>query len=180
MSKSLISEKQQTSASQDPEITREDWFLVYDQFRKYLTHEDDLVNQRTTWAITIQSFSLAAVGWVFSALTADMNARNYYRAIQAVHLIQFFCALGIGVSIISAGGIAAAQTAIRRLEMNWGCVVARSPYKAYFPMLAGGGSRRALWMGHAMPLALPVFLVLLWILLLTYITGFLWEPEYAQ
>jgi hypothetical protein len=159
------------------QITREAWFVVYDQFRKYLTHEDDLVNQRTTWAITIQSFSLAAVGWIFPALTANMNAKNYLAAMHSVHLIQFFCTLGVGVCIISACGIFAAQTAIRGLEANWTNVVARSPYSEYFPMLAGGGSRHALWMGHSVPLALPIFLMVLWMVLFTYITGFLWEVE---
>ncbi len=176
-------DKARVPASQNPPaagLSLQDYLGIYDAFRKYLTHEDDLVHQRTTWSITIQSFSIAAVGWVFTAMMSEINGNNSYRAYECNRLIQFFCVLGVGVSLISAGGIFAAQRAIHRLETDWNKQSANSPYQGYLPKLSGGGSRLALWMGHALPLFLPIFLMCLWIILWVYMYNIQLYPGFPE
>ncbi len=144
---------------------------VYEIYRSYLMHEDDLVHQRTTWSMAIQGFTVAAVGWVFPPMMQALKEMDFDRGNECKDLIQFFCVLGMGVSFISALGIFAAQTAIRRLEGNW---KKHGAHQSDFPRLTGGGSRLALWMGHSLPLALPIFLMVLWFLLLSYVRETAW------
>jgi hypothetical protein len=162
------------TAQADPQppgapLNLQDYLGLYDAYRKYLVHEDDLINQRTSWTVAIQSFSIAAVGWVFTAMINPSNGADPYVVQECKRLIQFFCALGIGVSLISAGGILAAESAISRLEGEWSKQAADSPYHRYLPPLTGAGNRSARLMGHALPLSLPLFLMTLWALLLIYI-----------
>jgi hypothetical protein len=97
------------------------------------------------------------------------NGTDPYVVQECRHLVQFFCVLGIGVSLISAGGIIAAETAIARLEAEWTRQSANSLYRGQLPALTGGGNRSARLMGHSLPLALPLFLIILWAMLMGYI-----------
>ena len=60
----------------DPSLDNEDLYSVYQIYRDYMKHEDDLLNQRTTWLLVIQGFLFATLGvlgeWVFPSAGRDL------------------------------------------------------------------------------------------------------------
>jgi hypothetical protein len=153
---------------------------LYTAYRNYLSHEDDLIHQRTTWSITIQSFTIATFGLTFQkkmeilARTDPGAAGNAAAGLAGVitqydHFLIALAGFGLGVALISGASVFAAQKAIRRLIVLWQSCCSRNSATHDFPLLTGGGSRTAHHLGHMLPLALPVFFVLFWTLIALYI-----------
>ena len=54
-----------TAASAQAEMSLDEANTVYTAYRSYVVHEDDLVHQRTTWSIAIQTFAVATFGLIY-------------------------------------------------------------------------------------------------------------------
>ena len=161
------------------DTTRDDNYeRVFSIFRKYITHEDILINHRTTWLITMQSFLWGTFGFsyqkkfeVFVRLTEAKidpaliaNASDEYNGFMLVlAIVGFFTA---AVSYLSVN---AASNAIDALRLTWDS----SPYKrashAYLPAITGGGHYTAPWFGMIISKGLPVLLSFLWFLTIVVI-----------
>jgi hypothetical protein len=121
----------------EPIITVDQSIQIYTVFRQYLIHEDDLINQRTTWSLNIQAFIIVAFGLAFQ------NSINVAHDRLSDHeygiLILALATLDAGVSLICLISVRAAQIAIRGLcakSREWDKTHPRSPG---YPPLTGGG-----------------------------------------
>jgi hypothetical protein len=170
-----------TAASAQAEMSLDEANTVYTAYRSYVVHEDDLVHQWTTWSIAIQTFAVATFGLIYqrqldalvalsgpgSHLTPELTDLliNQYRAV--LFLVASF---GLGVSAISGVAVYAAQRSIKHLEHRWYREHARDASICHkFPQLTGGGNRIALLLGHCLPLGLPVFFVIFWVITIIYV-----------
>jgi hypothetical protein len=152
--------------------TTEQSISMYTVFRQYLVHEDDLINQRTTWSITIQGFIIVAFGLSFQN-RLNLNIANAAQ-IQSITkfdreygmLILALATLGLGVSLICLVSVRAGQIAIRGLIKIWGQWHNAHPRSPGYPPLSGGGEYWATRLGHAAPIVLQSFFVLFWITVL--------------
>ena len=153
---------------------------LYTAFRAYLSHEDDLIHQRTTWSITIQSFVIATFGFTFQKqmeivakqsepASSSLKAELSNVLAQYDHFLVALAVFGLTVAVISGAAVYAAQSAITRLVTLWQGHHDREPCCRRFPLLTGGGSRIAHVLGHSLPLALPLFFVLFWLTTAVYV-----------
>ena len=137
---------------------------VYELFRSHVVHEDDLIDQRTTWAVTIQGFAIAALG--FSVGSSGTNPKH-----QLTALIITIATIGIGVALISYVSVRAAQLAIRGIceEWEWRKRDRHLDLRdEALPPFIGGGKAHATVLGHAMPLTLQTFFIAFWIVVIFY------------
>jgi hypothetical protein len=103
-----------------PEVfTKEEIEALYDRIRAKIEHEDNLVNQRIMWMITIQGFLFTAYGFSLSAeasslsvLDSNSEAYTVFRS-TVIALHQAMVAVGIGSSFAAFVGVVAAHRAIR-------------------------------------------------------------------
>jgi hypothetical protein len=163
---------------------------LYWIYRSYIQHEDDLINNRTTWLITIQSFLLATFGfsyqkWLevftryvenktsnhlfFSFLldkpTADTERYTLFMNMAFTNYGLFLlalCAIGFAVGGISFYSIKAAALAIEQLTDTWADIEKKIGPDCHFPKIIGGGSKEAAKHGLRFPTFLPRFFMALW------------------
>ncbi len=143
--------------------------------RAKIEHEDELVNQRLTWLITLQGLLFTAYGFSISAEAASLGskgieigasdaARHSYEAFMANlgtlrHGLSY---LGIAVSFAALTGILAACRAIRDdVAAMQGLPVRDFTGKPLFPRVASEGSANALGMTCA--LSVPFMLAGVWV-----------------
>jgi len=163
---------------------------LYWIYRSYIQHEDDLINNRTTWLITIQSFLLATFGFsyqkwleVFTRYIENKTSHHVFLpflfdkpASDAASYSSFMnmaftnyglfllalCVIGFAVGGISFYSIKAAALAIEQLNDTW-ADIERTIGKDYqFPKIIGGGSKEAAKHGLRFPTFLPRFFMALW------------------
>ncbi|ODG99741.1 hypothetical protein A4S05_36660 [Nostoc sp. KVJ20] len=100
-------------------FTKEEIEALYDRIRTKIEHEDNLVNQRIMWMITLQGFLFTAYGFSLSAEASSLDVLNsnpeaYKMFISTViTLHQAMVAVGIGSSFAALVGVVAAHRAIR-------------------------------------------------------------------
>jgi hypothetical protein len=151
---------------------------MYSIFRSYLTHEDDLINQRTTWFTTLQNFTLVTFGLVYAKIfdtatgTVEHNYHlsNFYSHVKDFLLLLAF--FGFVVSLLQFLAVAAAQRSISALEERWRKYCCCKPIGLLLPPITGGGDIPATTWGHRLPRFLPWFCMLAWAGAMVYI-GFL-------
>jgi ketosteroid isomerase-like protein len=147
-----------------------DWIQLYGVYRDYLKHEDELINRRLSWNLTLQGFLFAAYGLV---ITKADELKGHLGLLR--YLLPM---LGVAVSSMSLIGIYAAQDAIKGLNSWWGNItecVKDSPDILPFPGLTGGGRDTANRLGkfaHYIPI--PILGVWVLILLITFL-DYLWQ-----
>src|SRR5262249_54976573 len=143
-----------------------DAIALYGVYRGYLEHEDELINRRLSWNLTLQGFLFAAYGVTLQAITNQSPNREL---IKHLSVLQYLFPLLAGtVSILSYVGIYAAQKAIDQLREDWVAVAKglKSVGKELpLPYLTGGGhdtanryGTRAHW--------IPLVIVAAWVLIL--------------
>lgn len=130
---------------------------LYDSYRKYIIHEDDLVSQRATWSITIQGFAFAAASLVLKGFTGHTISPEKCEVL--IRFLSLACAL---VALFSLLSILAAQNSIATLEKSWRTRILNEQFLNTLPKLAGAGSRFSVIVGHFAPLAIQLVFVVLW------------------
>ena len=127
---------------------------IFSLYRDHTKHEDNLINQRMTWMITIQSFLIATFGFSYQKkleiLSKFLTETNISK-ISDNHLSEFYgtilrynifliiiCVIGIGMSIITFSLLRVANLAIGGLEYQW-CKVEEILKIKYLPQITGGG-----------------------------------------
>jgi hypothetical protein len=181
-SKADVAAEREAAASRD--CSDEHANNVYRAYRDYIVHEDDLVNQRTTWSITIQAFVIAIFGLTYqkkmesivSFYGLDDKTTNYTLELLNKLVIQFdqflliIAIFGLVVASISGAAVYAAQRAIRFVSLKWTSECSGKQVFSQFPSLTGGGNAFSTRLGHVFPLVLPLFLVGFWLFVVLYIT----------
>jgi hypothetical protein len=149
---------------------------LYSILRDYICHEDDLINQRTTWFTTIQNFTLVTFGYVYAS---KLEGTASLWSLSTPHVnskyIYFLCALaffGIIISVLQLLAVWAAQRSIDAIQSHWERDTIKSHFEglgtAYviqllLPVMTGGGSRIFTRHGHNLPLLLPVVCLIGWL-----------------
>lgn len=162
--------------SLDSKNTRE-LFWIY---RLCVQHEDDLINNRTTWLVTIQAFLLATFGFSYQKWleafekysefrSSSSNALQFSTTMQPVFnnyslFLLALCAIGFFVGLISFQSIHAAVSAIKKLHEDWKRVERLADEDCHLPELIGGGSEQTARHGTRFPLFLPSLFIVLWLI----------------
>jgi hypothetical protein len=167
-----------------------DLYKLYEMFRDYLKHEDDLINNRLNWNFTIQGFLFAAytftlqkVSELEAGLLLHVPSRNTHLlfnsstlgldglriATVAVALVGLWVSLGVYVSV------SAARIAIEELERKWQVlyqeyvrVATPATFVPPLPGMTGGGSALAHRLGFWAPAALPIGFIAAWVVLIIF------------
>jgi hypothetical protein len=143
---------------------------LYTIYRNYIEHEDSLVNHRTTWLITIQSFLIATLGLTYQALLEPLSGK--VEPITPRSLLFFQAALatvGFFTSFVAYLSLRAAGRSIRSIRRNWERQPLAAACRLQLPALTGGGDSRAPRMGFSFPLLLPAFFMVFWVVMADFL-----------
>jgi hypothetical protein len=139
---------------------------LYKTFRAYLEHEDDLINQRSTWHLLIQGFLFAT----FGALGEWTPQPDRYLYDHRFFIVGIVAAMGLSIALSARRSISAADRSLTSLRDKWddAKIAAKIPAALddAFPPLAGGGSDHALQWGKLPALIIPVIIAIAWAILL--------------
>ncbi|MGD9784084.1 MAG: hypothetical protein AB7U49_05285 [Hyphomicrobiaceae bacterium] len=151
---------------------------IYKIYRSYEEHENDLLNHRTGWLVTVQSVLLATFGFSFqkhleilqkvlavppSAEKADMQ--------NALFQFKIFLAALAIIGVVTCWGsyrsIKAARDAQIALRDKYNVEhKAKVDVTLKLPPIAGGGSKSAEDAGSNFAYFLPGFFAILWVIVL--------------
>jgi hypothetical protein len=83
---------------------------LYDSVRAYIAHEDELVNYRTTWMLTINGFLFAALGLILPKLLDETSKPSLNLGAITLYLvfIGMLCLIGLVASFTSCNALSAA------------------------------------------------------------------------
>jgi hypothetical protein len=88
---------------------------VYSLLREYIQHEDNLINHRTTWFLTLNSFLFAIVG-----ILANVSEEpKLFRPSEVLLFLIMISTIGIVVSATSGMSVYAAYNSIKALKAIW-------------------------------------------------------------
>lgn len=97
------------------ELQQDGTIDVFNLLRQYITHEDGLVNQRSGWFLTLNSFLFASVALIFSA-ESDKILFSEFLTISLVSLISL---IGLVSSVSTFLAVSAAYSAIKSIKDLW-------------------------------------------------------------
>lgn len=148
--------------------------LLYDRIRAKIEHEDNLVNQRIMWMITLQGLLFIAYVFSLSAQATSLSVSNSDKMFFISTLItirQAMIAVGVGSSFTTLLGVIAAQRAIHDDERTLRRGL--DNYKFYLKTFPSPIGRRVTnIMGMICSLAYPFLGVIVWM----WIGKFLPDP----
>jgi len=133
---------------------------LYEVYRSYVEHEDDLVNQRL-YRLFIAHASLAAAAGVIISKLPDTR---YAFGISIVLFV--FGILSIALCINQLSAINAGLRAIGSLNDKWNKVGAKLDDFNLLPELVGGGNRENDRLGQSTARWAPIILGLFWVVVL--------------
>jgi hypothetical protein len=166
-----------------------EYLAVYDQFRDYVKHEDELINARISRTLLLHGFLLAAYGLLLQAVTSvlskplgiDSNRCDGINfngcatpQLQDVilltnNLTTLIAILGVISAIGSILGVTAAKNAIDRLDDTYKAFAteyAEIAKALMLPTLTGGGDQQNSTRGYWAAYFLPWTTFAMWILIL--------------
>jgi len=172
----------QISINNGEDNTPTNTLAMFSTYRLYEEHENNLLNHRTTWLVTINSVIIATFGFSCQKLLEVIEriaefdngeAHTKHRIKEYLEgslddYRKFLVALaiiGLIVSLWSTLSISAAVRAQVVLRRKWKRFSSR-PDAVWLPDLSGGGSKYASRLGGWMALGLPIFLSILWIIII--------------
>jgi hypothetical protein len=163
----------------------DEFLKLYKAFRDYCEHENDLINHRTTWLITVQS--VLAATFVFSTqkyletgqklheMAIDASIKGVDARTEALNKLieqinnRYFL-FGIIISVLgfisSIGawfGINAARKAQKAVYALWDKRHKDDTFASHLPYICGGGDETAERWGSWFAEYLPLFFAALWI-----------------
>lgn len=161
---------------------------IYKLHRSYIEHEDGLVNHRTTWLITVQSFLIATFGFSYqkkfevaekvnSAGKSLSSLGSVYDEYRVFMVVLAF--VGLITAVAAFFSVYAAIRALRSIRDNWHKSYGHEPH-AYLPGITGGGDKRAERRGISLSMWAPIFFSLLWASVLIFLLLWLNVPAGAR
>ena len=159
------------------EVLPERSIAIYNLYREKVTHEDTLVNWRTTWFVAFQAF----------LFTGFALSQGRFEALQ--WLINLgFALTGIAIAIASFISIVAAKEAVNHTVRKW-----RTEYKdpsgrhlargvrdlidpaGILPAIKGAGSQGNVGLrGNVLSFFAPIFLSGLWVVIILFTAITVW------
>jgi hypothetical protein len=164
----------------------------YEIFRSYVEHEDNLINHRITWSVTIQGFLFAGYAVVIGAYTSVEQA-FYFRSpgvapglsmdrLSGPNLLAFaaivvFPVVGALIAFLTIFSALAARAAINQLTQDHQERVLKTKTKdhaeltnilrrqePFLPRLIGGGAEFSDRKGFRLAIGIPLAFTASWIL----------------
>ena len=154
---------------------------IHTRFRSYITHEDDLIYQRTTLLVTVQSFLIATFGFSYQkkyeiAFQIISHQDTAKKMVQHEYVYNIFllllCVGGFSIALMTIFAVMAASKAIVNLHTAWReasssyvlDTKSNSEYKIpkEFPDVIGGGLRSSAQWGVILSFVLPILFSLFW------------------
>lgn len=153
---------------------RADLDALYERFRGYVIHEDNLINHRTTWLVLIQSFLVASYGFAisrkfsgFANIVPEVSSARVHETVDQIdRFLLVISVVGIFTAAISFLSIFAARLSISNLSKKFTSVDGFVTDPINYPSITGGGSRWATFLGFSTPLAIPFLLMGIWVYML--------------
>lgn len=167
---------------------------VWNVYRAYVEHENELIHNRTTWLITIQSFLVLAFGFAYQKyfeVVAKCDGIPIDKTQGDIGQLKFFLRVlayvGITVSSVAFLSIVASMLAVSGLKKKWHDLQHKDSYRylqlkdSYLPPLTGGsyyelricGKTKqiplAVLLGRIATLSLPVSFVIAWIVIIVWL-----------
>lgn len=139
-------------------------------YRNYMKHEDDLLNQRSTWHLLIQGFLFGTLGvigqWqLITGGTDTLHSERYY-------LVFVISAVGLLIALLASISLHAADSAIEQLCKDWKRVRGLHNNKDYelLPEIAGGGAKNAKTYGKLAAIWIPRVVMAAWVVVVAMAT----------
>jgi hypothetical protein len=160
---------------------------VYEIYRDYIKHEDNLINNRVGWFIQLHSFLIATYGILFAALMSSYFPQGTATIDPAIPqkvacaILAMVALVGIFSSLSAIMSIDAADRAITKLSKTWdGVSEGWAADRRILPPLIGGGDTKNDRLGARFHLWLPRVMLAVWIVSMCVPTQ-LWRlsPEAA-
>lgn len=154
-------------------LEAERYLSVYRQYREYVEHEDDLINHRTTWMITVQSFLWATYGFSYQK-KYEILARLKETKIDITTLgsapaeyngfMLLLSVVGLFTALVCYLSVRAAADSIESLRARWDMHPMKKFSDEMLPAITGGGNPWASWFGILISKLMPVLFAVLWAL----------------
>ena len=142
---------------------------LYEIYRSYIVHENDLINNRVGWFIQLHSFLIATYGIVVTSIIGSFfvdhepRIQSFYPQLIGCLLLLMIEVVGAFSSHAARQSIDAANTAIMELQRRWETYCTGHPHMPLlFPGLTGGGSKDSTAAGLRLHRSLPHALFMLW------------------
>lgn len=150
-------------AREDPDF--EKLQILYDIYRDYMKHEDDLLNQRSTWHLLIQGFLFATLGVIGEWQVAQRGPDPLYT--ERGFLVYVLAIVGVVIAYAAFVSIKAANDAIDSLEARWLLITGayERQTKYLLPAIAGGGNPDAKTRGKKPAMWIPVAILCAWVVI---------------
>lgn len=154
------------------EFARHEHYQIY---RRYVEHEDELINQRLLWGVNIQGFLFATYGLCIQKLAA--GGASQPEPFSATWLLRWLVVLlpvlGICISVVSMSGVLAAWQALDALYSRWKRIdaeyqITRGLPLSPLPELRGGGALKAHGLGLVAPLVFPLLFAVAWAVVVVF------------
>lgn len=156
--------------------SEKDQIKIYEQFRDYIKHEDNSINYRTNWNITVQSFLIATLGFSLQKklevrekiIALPLDKFLVWDAIFEFNVILIFISMvGFVVSWVTLITVWSARHAQENIDQHiWPKVrelaIEANSIVSLLPSLRGGGLPGADAGGHIAPIILPKVFMFFW------------------
>jgi hypothetical protein len=147
----------------------EELLSLYYLYRDYMKHEDDLINQRSSWHLLLQGFLFATFGvlgeWQAEGGAGFLHSQRYW-------ILYGIIGTGLLISLFATSSILAADAAINKLHRCWddlpNKLLIPQEFWELLPGIAGAGSKHAKRWGKTPAIAIPIIIALAW----SWILGF--------
>ena len=152
--------------AQPPEI--KDYFKCYELFRDYVKHEDELINKRLSWNLTLQGLLFAGYGFSLQVLNGEKSKPELVD--HAKWLLVLFPVVGGLVGFLAWLSIRAAMIAIDGLNEKWKKALnhIHPESRDILPGLVGAGQDRAQRWGATAQFWIPLVIVFAWIIIILH------------
>jgi hypothetical protein len=138
---------------------------LYELYRDYIKHEDDLINHRSTWHVLIQGFLFATLGYM-GQWQGGSNAPDSWH-IERQHLVLILASVGVIIGLLAFRSTRAAVRASKKICETWNDNIENvDVYKEalkLLPGLAGGGDITAVKMGKQPAIWIPIVIAVAWV-----------------
>jgi hypothetical protein len=133
---------------------------LYEIYRSYMTHEDDLINHRSTWHLLIQGFLFATFG-VLGEWQSEGKRWLFHSHKNQLVFILAIC--GFLIAIAALCSIIAANIALTSIRKKWRWIICgNAQVSLFFPDIAGGGSFWARGLGMTPAVCIPCIVAGAW------------------
>jgi hypothetical protein len=168
----------------------EDSKIYFDLIRDYVKHEDNLINNRISWFINIQSFLIASVALGVSSVVyifskSEFSTSSWFLTSFVFIFVCIISNMGAFYSEKARLSIQAAEETIGELSRLWNTYADRSRFP-HLPGVAGAGKDVLVQRGSSLQAEIPAYMLKYWkfgswltavIAFVTFVVGVLATPK---